>query len=290
MKFPFKTVALIGKHRTPEIAAPLLSLAAFLSEKGLAVMVDELTAPYLEKNDYTVATLEEMGAAADLAVVLGGDGTLLNIACALAPHKVPLAGVHQGRLGFLTDISMENMLPTIAGMLEGKFVTEERLLLAARVLRNDVEVHSGRAFNEVVVHRGAASSMMEFEISIDGEYLYNQRADGLIAATPTGTTAYALSAGGPIVHPALDIITLVPVCPHALSNRPIVLKSHSVLQVQIHRCTEAILRCDSHSRFDLQEGDQVVVERHPEPACLLHPEGHSYYHTLREKLLWNKSY
>lgn len=290
MKFPFKTVALIGKRSTPEIAVPLLGLAAFLSGKGVAVMVDELTAPYLGAHGYAVATLAEMGAAADLAIVLGGDGTMLNIVCALAPHQVPLAGVNQGRLGFLTDISLDNMLPTIGAMLEGKFVTEERMLLQGKVLRADEEIHSALAFNEVVMHRGSASSMVEFEVKIDGEFLYKQRADGLIAATPTGSTAYALSAGGPIVHPALDIITLVPVCPHALSNRPIVLKSNSVLEVLIHRCTEASLRFDSHTRFDVCEGDRVVVSRFPEAACLLHPEGHSYYHTLREKLLWNKTY
>ncbi len=284
------TVALIGKRSTPEIAAPLLGLAAFLSEKGVAVMVDELTAPYLGAHEYTVATLEDMGKAADLAIVLGGDGTMLNIVCALAPHQVPLAGVNQGRLGFLTDISLDNMLPTIGAMLEGKFVTEQRMLLQGKVLRDGAEISGALAFNEVVMHRGGASSMMEFEISIDGEYLYKQRADGLIAATPTGSTAYALSAGGPIVHPALDIITLVPVCPHALSNRPIVLRSHSVLEILIHRCAEASLRFDSHTRFDVREGDRVVVSRYPEAACLLHPEGHSYYHTLREKLLWNKTY
>lgn len=290
MKFPFKTIALIGKHSTPEIGLPLLELASFLAGKGIGVMVDELTAPYLGEHPYTVATLEQMGRTADLAVVLGGDGTMLNIVCALAPHKVPLAGVNQGRLGFLTDISLDNMLPTIGAMLEGRFVTEQRTLLHAKVLREGTEPRSALAFNEVVMHRGGASSMMEFEVSIDGEHLYKQRADGLIAATPTGSTAYALSAGGPIVHPGLDIITLVPVCPHALSNRPIVLKSHSVLEVLIHRCTEANLRLDSHTRFEVCEGDRVVVSRSPEPACLLHPEGHSYYHTLREKLLWNKTY
>lgn len=288
MKFPFKTVALIGKRSTPEIAGPLLRLAAFLSGKGVAVVVDELTAQYLGQHGYAIVALGEMGDAVDLAIVLGGDGTMLNIVCALAPHKVPLAGVNQGRLGFLTDISLDNMLPTIGDMLEGKFVTEQRMLLQASVQRDGAEAFSALAFNEVVMHRGNASSMMEFEVSIDGEYLYKQRADGLIAATPTGSTAYALSAGGPIVHPALDIISLVPICPHTMSNRPIVVKSQSVLDIQIHRCTEASLRFDSHSRFDLREGDKMVVSRFAELACLLHPVGHSYYHTLREKLLWNK--
>lgn len=291
MKFPFKTVALIGKHKTPEIAEPLLRLAAFLTGKGVAVVVDELTAQYLDKHSYAEAALAEMGGAVDLAIVLGGDGTLLNIVCELAPHKVPLVGVNQGRLGFLTDISLDNMLPAIGDMLEGKFVTEQRMLLQAAVLRDGVEVFKALAFNEVVVHRDNANSMMEFGVSIDGEYLYNQRADGLIAATPTGSTAYSLSAGGPILHSALDLIALVPVCPHSLTNRPIVVKGDSVIEIDImeHRTNYVRVRFDSHGHFDLRGNDRVVIARHSEAACLLHPVGHSYYHTLREKLLWNKT-
>src|SRR3989338_2632748 len=198
MKFPFKNVALIGKHKAPEIAGPLLRLAAFLSSKGLAVVVDSLTAEQVESGAYPAMNLDEMANTMDLAIVIGGDGTMLNIARTLSPHQVPLIGVNQGRLGFLTDLTLENMQDSIAAMLDGKFVTEQRLLLSARVLRDDVEVFSGLAFNEVVVHRNNnVSSMIEFEVRVDGEYLYNQRADGLIVATPTGSTAYAMSAGGP---------------------------------------------------------------------------------------------
>jgi NAD+ kinase len=289
MKFPFKTVALVGKYRTPEISEPLLRLAAFLTEKGVAVAVDKRTSEHIGKHDYSELLLTEMGGAVDLAIVLGGDGTMLNIVCTLAPHGVPLVGVNQGRMGFLTDISLDNMLPTIADMLEGRFVTEQRMLLQTRVLRSDAEVFSALAFNEVVMHRGSTNSMIEFEVRIDDEYLYNQRADGLIVASPTGSTAYALSAGGPIVHPALELLMLVPICPHTLSNRPIVLNSRSELEILVHRAVGASLRCDSHATFDLQENDKVVVSRHAETACLLHPLGHSYYHTLREKLLWNKA-
>ena len=290
MKFSFKTIALVGKHRTPDIAEPLLRLANFLAEKGINVMVDARTAEHLGQNRFPEIELADMGRTVDLAIVLGGDGTMLNIACALAPHKVPLVGVNQGRLGFLTDISLDNMLPTISDLLDGKYVTEQRMLLDAAVERGGREVFAARSFNEVVMHRGNASSMMELEVSIDGEHLYKQRADGLIVATPTGSTAYALSAGGPIVHPSLELITLVPICPHALSNRPIVLKSQSQLEILVHRSAGACLRFDSHSSFDLQESDKVRVKRYAEPAFLLHPEGHSYYHTLREKLLWNKTW
>lgn len=289
MKFPFQNVALIGKHKAPEIAGALLSLAAFLSGRGLNIVVDSLTAEQIESSDYPAMSLGEMAHAVDLAIVIGGDGTMLNIARTLSPHQIPLIGVNQGRLGFLTDLTLENMQDSMAAMLDGEFITEQRLLLSARVLRGDVEVFSGLAFNEVAVHRNHASSMVEFEVRVDGEYLYNQRADGLIVATPTGSTAYAMSAGGPILHPSLDVIELVPVCPHTLSNRPIVVKGSSVLEILMHRTGDIRVRFDSHTNYDLELHDKIIVTRHPELACLLHPVGHSYYHTLREKLLWNQT-
>lgn len=307
MNFPFHTIALIGKHRTPEIARPLLRLAGFLSEKGIDVVVDALTAEHINQSTYVqfnhfgdmqgelpsyrVMELADMDGAVDLAIVLGGDGTMLNIARTLAPHGVPLVGVNQGRLGFLTDISLETMLPTMGAMLEGKFVTEQRMLLATRLLRGDAEVGSSLALNDVVVHRDNANNMIEFEVRINGEYLYNQRADGLLVATPTGSTAYALSCGGPILHPGLDIIELVPICPHNLSNRPIGVKSDSVIEIEIlvRHTSYVRVRFDSHTYFDMKDKDKLEITRYPTPAMLLHPEGHSYYHTLREKLLWNKT-
>ncbi len=288
MKFPFKIVALVGKFNTPEITEPLLHLAAFMSGRGVTVVVDGITAEHLGKHDYRVLELAEMENVVDLAVVLGGDGTLLNVASKLAPFGIPLVGVNQGRLGFLTDISMETMLQTIGAMLDGEFVTEQRLLLSTHILRAEQEVYGALAFNEIVVHRDSVSSMIEFEVRIDGDYLYYQRADGLIVASPTGSTAYALSAGGPILHPSLDVIELVPVCPHTLSNRPIVVKSDAVIEILIHRASSVRVRVDGHSHFDLNDDDRIEVSRYQQTACLLHPVGHSYYHTLREKLLWNK--
>jgi NAD+ kinase len=289
MKSPFKTIALIGKYRSQEIAEPLLKLAEFLAGAGLAVVVDNLTDEYLTRHPYGVLALEEMGGKVDLAIVLGGDGTLLNIARMLAPFDIPLVGVNQGRLGFLTDISIDTMQRTISGMLRGDYVTEKRMLLSASISRDGKHIFESLAFNDVVIHRGNNSSMLEFEVRIDGEYLYNQRADGLIVATPTGSTAYALSAGGPILHPSLEAMALVPVAPHTLSNRPIVLKSESELEILMHRSDEARVRFDGHTHFDLHGSDKVTVARYLKPVCLLHPEGHSYYHTLREKLLWNQT-
>jgi NAD+ kinase len=289
MKFPFQNIALIGKYNAPDIAGPLLSLGAFLASRGLTVVVDSKTAEYLTGNPYQAMSLADIARAVDLAIVLGGDGTMLNIARTLSLNQVPMVGVYQGRLGFLTDLTLDNMQETIAAMLDGKFVTDQRLLIAARVLRDDIEVYSGRAFNEVVVHRNNTSSMIEFEVRIDGEYLYNQRADGLIVSTPTGSTAYAMSAGGPILHPSLDVLELVPISPHTLSNRPIVVKAASELEILVHRTGDIQVRFDSHSSYDLQLHDKIIVTRHPDTACLLHPAGHSYYHTLREKLLWNQT-
>ena len=289
MKFPFQNIALIGKHNAPEIGAPLLRLAEFLTSRGLTVVVDSLTAGHLKDSAYQAMTLDEMGRAVDLAIVLGGDGTMLNIARTLSPCNIPLVGVNQGRLGFLTDLTLDNMLDGIASMLDGKFITEQRLLISARVLRDDVEIFRASAFNEVVVHRNNIGSMIEFEVRIDEEYLYNQRADGLIIATPTGSTAYAMSSGGPILHPGLDVLELVPVCPHTLSNRPLVVKSSSEIEILLHRTGDMSVRFDSHTSYELQLHDKIIVTRHPDTACLLHPAGHSYYHTLREKLLWNQT-
>ena len=289
MKFPFQTVAIIGKQKTADVAAPMLLLGDFLAERGVRVVVDGLSAEHIKGHSFTSLSLEEIAITVDLAVVIGGDGTLLNIARTLAPHGVPIVGVNKGRLGFLTDLTMGTMLGGIGDMLDGRFVTEQRLLLNATVVRDGVEIYSGLAFNEVVVHRSNISSMVEFEVRIDGEYLYNQRADGLIISTPTGSTAYAMSAGGSILHPSLDVLQLVPVCPHSLSNRPIVVKGTSVLELLMHRSGDICVRYDSHTNYDLQLHDKLIVTRYEKPVCLLHPEGHSYYHTLREKLLWNQT-
>lgn len=288
MEHSFKTIALIGKYKTPTIAEPLLRLASFLTAKGVTVVVDKLTAEHLKQHSYRVLTLEEMGGVVELAVVLGGDGTMLNIARTLVKFNIPLVGVNQGRLGFLTDLSLDSMQQSIEAMLKGEYITEQRMLLGTRVLRNAQRVFSSLALNEVVVHRSNVSSMIEFEVRINGEYLYTQRADGLIVSTPTGSTAYALSAGGAIVHPSLDVMSLVPVCPHTLSNRPIVVGGESEIEILMHRTEDVRVRFDSHTHFDLNLHDTLRVTRYPQPLCLLHPVGHSYYHTLREKLLWNK--
>ena len=288
MKKPFKTIALIGKYNSPEVVEPLLELARFLESRGVKVLIDPITASQLEGGKYPAAPLEELGRQADLAVVIGGDGTMLNIARALAPYDVALVGVNQGRLGFLTDISVENMIDTISAILGGQFVTEDRMLLEGQGYSGKKKTFEVLALNDVVVSKGARGNMLELEVRVDGQFIYNQRADGLIVATPTGSTAYALSSGGPIVHPALSVIALVPVSPHTLSNRPILISSDCTVEIIVRSAADPRAHFDSHSRFELREGDRVLVRRYPRTLSLLHPAGHSYYNMLREKLNWNR--
>lgn len=290
MDILFKTVALIGKYKSPEIAESLICLGRFLESRGISVVQDKLTADNVSGSDFPALSLEEIGNIAELAIVLGGDGTMLNIARTLAPFDVALVGVNQGRLGFLTDISIESMLETIGSMLDGQFITENRMLLQASVVRAGETVFEGRAFNDVVVHRGISGSMIEFEVRINGLFVYTQRSDGLIVATPTGSTAYALSSGGPILYPGLPMIALVPVNPHTLSNRPIVIGGDSCIDIILSKSADSRVHFDSHSHFDLREGDRVVVRRYEKTIRLLHPQGHNYFHTLREKLHWSESF
>jgi NAD+ kinase len=284
----FKTIALIGKHDNPEIMTPLLHLGQFIENRNLDVVLDSRTAPHIQDKKYTILSLDDIGKRADLAIVLGGDGTMLNIARTLAPFDVPLVGINQGRLGFLTDLSIDTMLETLGSILDGQHVTERRMLLSVEVIRNEIGLFNALAFNDVAVNRGIGGGMIEFEVHIDGEYVYSLRSDGLIVATPTGSTAYALSSGGPILHPSLDLIVLVPVSPHTLSNRPIVVGPNTTVEVLMHRTEEgARIHSDSHSHFDLDEGDKVVIRRSPQTVRLLHSSNHSYYRMLREKLGWS---
>jgi len=286
MKSAFKTVALVGKYKSPEVAAPLLKLARFLERRKVEVLMDRVADSRAGRGRYPALSLEDLARKADLAIVIGGDGTMLNIARTLAPRDVALVGVSQGRLGFLTDISVENMIGTIGAILDGKFVAEKRMLLEGRVRSRAKNVFRELAFNDVVVSKGARGNLIELEVRIDGEFMYNQRSDGLIVATPTGSTAYAMSAGGPIVHPALSVMALVPVSPHTLSNRPIIVSSDSVVDVIVRSAADPRVHFDSHTHFNLREGDCVTVRRYSHAIRLLHPVRHSYYTMLREKLNW----
>lgn len=285
----FRHVALIGKHRSPEAAVPLTELAAWLEARGMEVSIDPVTAEHVQDNRRAVLSLAEIGRRADLAIVIGGDGTMLNIARTLAPFDVPLVGVNMGRLGFLTDVSAETLFDTLGAMLDGAHVVEPRMLLSASVRRGDTPLMELAAFNEVSVNKGAHGGLIELEVRVDGQFVYNLRADGLIVSSPTGSTAYALSAGGPIVHPSLSVLSLVPVCPHTLSNRPILVPGGARVEIHVLRAVGARVHFDSHSHLELEAGDCIAVARSAHAVRLLHPLGHDYYHMLREKLHWSET-
>ena len=284
----FKTIGLVGKYDTQGIGGSVLVLARFLIERGYSIILASQTAEYLHIDEFPTENLSDLAAHSDVVAVLGGDGTMLSIARALAPHGAPLIGINQGRLGFLTDITIEGMLDAVAEILSGQYVAEERILLNAQVRRNGTPVFEGAAFNDVVVGKGGIGRLIELEIAINSEFVYSQRADGLVVATPTGSTAYALSSGGPIMHPKLEAIALVPVSPHTLSARPIVVSSQSRIEIHLTHANDARVHFDGQQGFDLMTGDYVWITRAARPITLLHPHSYSYYDTLRQKLHWGK--
>jgi NAD+ kinase len=286
--FTPKIIAIVGKYFAAGIAQSLSEIADFLEGRGHTVVFEAETAQNISLQGYEVMTPEQIGRNAHAAVIVGGDGTMLGIARQLAPYDVPLIGINQGRLGFMTDISLDRMIPVLGDMLDGKVETESRTLLQATVVRDGAEIFSAPAFNDVVVSRGASSGMVELTVEVDGRFMYNQRSDGLIVATPTGSTAYALSAGGPILHPGLHGIVLVPIAPHALSNRPIVVTDSSQIVIEVVNGRDVSANFDMQTLTSLLHGDRIVVARSRHTITFLHPEGWSYYDTLRQKLHWNE--
>lgn len=283
-----KTIAIVGKYHAVGIAQSLSDIAAFLEAHGHTVVFEADTAHNIALEGYDAMSPEQIGQFADAAIVVGGDGTMLGIARQLAPFNVPLIGINQGRLGFMTDISLDRMIPVLADMLDGKVDAETRSLLEATVLRDGKQIFHALAFNDVVVARGASSGMVELKVEVDGRFMYNQRSDGLIVATPTGSTAYALSAGGPILHPSLHGIVLVPIAPHALSNRPIVIPDSCEISIEVVSGRDISANFDMQTLTSLTHGDRIVIRRSAHKITFLHPEGWSYYDTLREKLHWNE--
>src|SRR5471030_657799 len=284
----FQTIALVVRPNTDGIEASAGSIVEFLRGAGYAVVLEEQTAAHLSMPGVEVMNATEIGAHCDAAIVMGGDGTMLGVARQLAPFDVPLIGINQGRLGFMTDIPLDAMLDVLPKILAGRYKAERRTLLEGRVVRDGETIHVGLAVNDVVVSRGAGAGMAELRVDVDGHFMYNQRSDGLIISTPTGSTAYALSAGGPLLHPSLGGVVLVPIAPHALSNRPIVLPESSVIEIEIVRGRDISVNFDMQTFASLCSQDRIVTRRSPHSITFLHPEGWSYYNTLREKLHWNE--
>lgn len=289
MNCAFRTIALIGKYQSREIAESLLSLAAFLKGRGIAVLLEEATAAAVGSNGYEVVDYPTIGVRAELAVVLGGDGTMLNTARHLARFEVPLVGINQGRLGFMTDIALGAMIESITALVEGKFSREQRFLLEAEILRDGECAYQTLALNDVVVNKGDIGRMIELDVKVDGELIHVLRADGLIVCTPTGSTAYALSANGPILHPSIAGIAIVPLCPHALSNRPITVSDSCTIDIALLPPHDARVHFDGQTRFDARAGDVVRIVRSRHNITLLHPPGYSYFAMLREKLHWSST-
>jgi NAD+ kinase len=288
MPSAFKTVAVVGKSDAANLPEILDQLAGVLRRRGLAVAMDTATAGASRIKPDSVSELAQLPARADLAIVVGGDGTLISCARLMAERGVPLVGVNLGRLGFLTDIPADALESSIVAVLDGEFISEQRTLLAGAVKRDGKALFSALAMNDVVVSRGAVGSMIEFAVTVDGEFIYSLRADGLIVATPTGTTAYALSAGGPILHPSLQAIALVPISPHTLSNRPVAIRGTSKVEITLVRGEGARANFDVQAHFQLEPGDVVTVSAAAKPATLLHPKGYRYFSMLRQKLRWSE--
>lgn len=284
----FSTIALIGKYRSTDAAATVVMLAGLLKARGVEPLIETHTAALADSHGMAVGDLADIGRRADLAIVVGGDGTLLHAARNLAPFNVPVVGVNQGRVGFMTDIPRLDAERVLGELLDGHYRAEQRILLTARVTRGDAVVNESAALNEVVVSKSDGGRMIEFALAIDDELIYHQRSDGLIVATPTGSTAYALSANGPILHPAVGGIAVVPLCPHALTARPITVPDTVLLSVTLADGVEARVHCDGHTEFDLVAGDVVSIHRSKHSITLLHPRGYSYFAMLREKLHWSE--
>jgi len=282
----FRHAAIVGKYQARGIRPVLEEIAHFLVGQGLEVSFERDTAAATGVTDFDALAPEELGRQCDLGVVVGGDGTMLGIARELARFNLPLVGINQGRLGFITDIPHGHYREALAPMIAGDYEEEHRSMLEGDVWRDGMKIFEGLSLNDVVVSRGGTSGMVELKVDIDDDFVANLRADGLIIATPTGSTAYALSAGGPILHPGIGGWVLVPIASHTLSNRPIVLPDQGEIRIGIVAARDASANFDMQSLASLLHGDQVRVRRSAHKVRFLHPRGWSYYATLRRKLRW----
>ncbi|MFT0850433.1 NAD kinase [Achromobacter sp. F4_2707] len=287
----FKTIALIGRYQDSGLDEPLRELATAITATGRQVLVEADTASNTGVNEFMVADYAGIGAQADLAIIMGGDGTMLGAARQLAVYDLPMVGINHGRLGFITDIPLHNALDAVHRILDGQYEGEERILLEGRVIRDGQVMFSGLALNDVVLNRAGRGGMIEVRVELNDTFMYSQRADGLIIATPTGSTAYSLAVNGPIVHPSIKALLLVPVAPQTLSNRPIVLPDDGTIGLTITALgrveSGASVHFDMQTWSECQPGDRIEVRRANHGVRFVHPSGYSYFSTLRRKLYWN---
>ncbi len=285
---PFKTIGLIGKQIHQGANESLNVILKYLKAKGCRVVVDSKVAKVLQGNGFESASLDEIGEVADLAIVVGGDGSMLGAARELAKHDVAVVGVNRGNLGFLTDINPDDVEEQLEYIFQGECIREQRFILQVEVYRDGILNDSSSAVNEVVLHHSSVAHMMEFEVYIDDTFAFSQRSDGLIVATPTGSTAYSLSGGGPILTPELDAVTLVPMFPHTLSSRPIVVDANCDITMKVSMDNTEIvqLSCDSHVSLTVMPGDNILIKKNKDKLSLIHPKDYNYYNVLRTKLGW----
>lgn len=292
MRPEFKKIGVLGKSSDPSIAETLLVLSQFLSKKGYQVLIDNKSAHFIDDPKIQSYAISDLGKRCDLVIAVGGDGTFLTAARAIAQYDIPLIGVNLGRLGFLVDISPEQLINKLEKLLQGHYREEKRYLLRTKVIRDQQVIQEETAVNEVAIHRWVTPSMIEIVTKIDGVYLNSQRSDGLIISTPTGSTAYALSAGGPIIHPSLNALVLVPLNPHTLSNRPIVIDDSVEIELSFCQTKQinAQVTCDHVEIPGVLISDKILIKKDPMPLTILHPEDHDFFYILREKLAWSSGY
>lgn len=288
MKYLFNTIGLIGKFGDPSVEPTLNRIITYLRRRELRILFDEQSAERVHPCGLDIVSRRTIGRQCDLAIVVGGDGTLLNSARTLVDFQVPILGVNLGRLGFLVDVSPEEFDGQLDQILAGRYREEHRSLLHAQISRKAGIVTEATALNDVVIHKSDMARMIEVEAFLDGRFITAYRADGLIIATPTGSTAYALSCGGPIVHPSLETMLLVPICPHTLTQRPLLLSADGVVELHVspHSSTEMLVTCDGQVSLEIRPDDRVMIRKKRRRLRLLHPADYDYFELLRAKLHW----
>ena len=285
----FTKIVLISNNFTKVISDTLHTVINLLENRNIEVFLDEICAELVPESDNkAVDTKNFINNKYDLAIAIGGDGTILRAAHIVSNHDIPLLGINKGRLGFLADIPANSVEPMLEKILDGEYVEDTRFQLHCEIYRKDELLHESDAFNEVIIQKGDIGKLIEFETHVDGVYVHSQRADGMIVSSPTGSTAYALAGGGPIIHPKLDALLLVPICPHTLSNRPIVIDGNSRIEIIMKesKIEHGSLTCDGENISELKEGDRVIIYKKDKKIRLIHPVNYDHFSVLRAKLAW----
>ncbi len=284
----FEKIVLITNNNATEVVDTLQTVTAYLSSRNIDLILDEYCADLLPNSGFKHVNMGQLLQQCDLAIAIGGDGTMLRAAHRLAKYDIPLLGINRGRLGFLTDIPADSVEAHLAEILDGNYVEDERFQLHCQVNRDSNTIIESDAFNDVIIQKWNIARLIELETYVNQVLVHSQRADGMIVATPTGSTAYALSGGGPILHPALDALVLVPICPHTLSNRPIVIDGNNIVEIVVGtpEIDHARLSCDGEIRGELLAGDRIRIQKKDKKVRLIHPASHNHFNTLRKKLNW----